>query len=339
MQSKKHFLFYFLISLLCLSPFVESSEALKGDPSVDYFYTPFSSESSHSIPATFTSSSSDTTAPGHLFIEPYLYLTSTFGNYDKNWKSHSQTSFYSLNLQTYVWIGMTSFLDFWIAPQIFYQFTENQNSTQFGDLPIGFDIQILNDTPASWHPSIELSIQANMPLGKYNNLNQTKLSTDSVGTGSFLPSLSLSSSKLFFLSNNHYLEPRLSFNYSIPTSVSVQNLNTYGGVKGTKGTVFPGNIFICDLGFEYSLTLHWAISCDIFYEHTNKTTFKGTPGPATLGLPTVIGHPSSEQISIAPSLEYNLNSSMGFTGGFWISLFGRNSSRFATGVLSFTIYI
>ena len=339
MQPKRYSLIHFSFTLLCLSQFAESSEARREEPSLNDYYTPFSSESNYSIPATFTSSSSNTTGPGHLFIEPYLYFTSTFGYYDKNWKSHSQTSFYSLNPQTYVWVGLTSFLDLWIMPQVFYQFTKNQHSTQFGDLPIGFDIQILTDTPGTWHPSTELSIQATIPLGKYKNLNQAKLDTDSVGTGSFLPSLSLSSSKLFLLSNNHYLEPRLSFNYSIPTSVSVKNLNAYGGVLGTRGTIFPGNIFTCDLGFEYSLTLRWALACDIFYEHVDKTTFKGTPGKTLLGTSASIGHLSSEQISIAPSLEYNINSSMGFTGGFWISLMGRNSSRFATGVLSFTIYL
>ena len=333
-------LFFICLSLNFLNiSLLANTPQHQTDPSLNYFYTPFSKESNPAIPATFLASASHTTEPGHVYIEPYFFFISKSGYYNEKWKSHSLPNFYTVNWQTYAWIGITSFLDVWIVPQICYQSTKNQNSTQLGDLPIGIDIQILSDTSGTWHPAIELSIQGTIPIGKYNNLNPKKLGTDGVGAGSAIPSITISSSRLFLLPNGHYLAPKISFNYSFPLSAQVHNLNTYGGAEGTKGTVYPGNIFFCDLEFQYSLNLNWAITCDIFYEHINKTTFKGSRGVTKTGASGIIGGPSSEQISIAPSLQYNLNSNIGFTGSGWISLAGRNANQFAGGVLSLTIYL
>lgn len=272
-------------------------------------------------------------------IEPYLYFWSFTGSYNKNWDYQSSPNFYSVQLQALGWVGINSFIDFTIAPQAFYQFTQGERSTQFGDIPFGFDIQLLNEQVGTWWPAIKLGLQAIAPTGKFNNLNPSKLGTDSVGQGTWYPNASIALGRLFLLPNGHFLSPRLVFNYAVPNAVRVKNQNAYGGVVGTKGTVYPGNTFWADLGLEYNLTQHWALAFDLFFTHSNKVRFSGNPGEISPGMPAVMTSPSSEQLSIAPAMEYNLNANMGLISGVWMTVAGRNSSRFITGIIAFNIYI
>src|SRR3989339_49727 len=216
-----------------------------------WFTGPLLAPAAHTIP------------PGHYDIEPYLNFFAFTGSYGDNWKTTSTPNFYSLNLYVPGWIGITSFLDFSIALQGFYQFTQGERSTQFGDLPFGFDIQLLNETEAGWWPSIKMSLQASAPTGKYKNLNPDKLGTDAVGSGNWRPGINLVLGRLYQVAANHFLAPRVAFNYTVPTPLHVSNLNVYGGTEGTSGTVYPGNSFWVDCGLEYNMTQKWALALDL----------------------------------------------------------------------------
>lgn len=329
---------FFLSAFFCASSFLSSTSYCDAPPShfltptitdanAPWFTGPLIAPAAHSIP------------PHHGDIEPYLYFWSFTGNYDKNWESHSTPNFYRLQLSIPTWVGLNSFMDFTLAPQVMYQFTEGQRSTQFGDLPFGFDFQLLSEQPGTWWPAIKLGLQATAPLGNYNNLNPSKLGTDASGLGSWNPNATLAFGRFFLLPNGRILSPRLVFNYAVPNAVRVKNYNAYGGTKGTGGTVYPGNIFWCDLGLEYNMTQRWVLAFDLFYQHTNKIRFSGNPGEVSPGVLAVMTSPSSESFSVAPALEYNWSSRVGLIGGVWMTVAGRNSSRFISGVLALNVFI
>ncbi len=71
--------------------------------------------------------------------------------------------------------------------------------------------------------------------------------------------------------------------------------------------------------------------------YANKSTFRGRPGESAPGVPAVNGIPSSDQLSIAPAIEYNINDVSGFIGGGWFAVTGRNSPNFASVIISYTI--
>ena len=71
---------------------------------------------------------------------------------------------------------------------------------------------------------------------------------------------------------------------------------------------------------------------DFQYQHSNKNRFSGKKGGSA---PIA---PSSEQISMAPALEYNFNANVGIIGGAWFSVAGRNSTQFISWVLALNIY-
>ena len=325
-------------SFLCLS--LLSCWSASADDVLSHFYTPTVKDSEMPwFTGPLLAPSVHTIPTGHADFEPYLFFWAYTGSYNQNWQSKSSPNFYSVQLQVPGWVGLTSFMDLSIAPKIMYQFTRGARDFQFGDIPVTISFQLLNEKPGTWWPAIKLGLQATIPSAKYDNLDPSKLGTDAAGTGTWFPNATLAMGRLFLLPNDHFLSPRLVFNYAVPNATRVKNLNAYGGTAGTRGTVYPGNVCWGDLGLEYNLTQNWALAFDLFYVHSNKNRFSGFAGMIAPGVPAVMTRPSSEQLSLAPAIEYNWSANIGLIGGVWFTVTGRNSSRFVTTVLAFNAYI
>src|SRR3990167_5660368 len=142
-----------------------------------WFTGPLLAPSAHTIP------------PGHINVEPYIYFFVSQGIYNQNKQFKSLPNFYTLLEQASIQIGLNSFLDCQITPQLFYQFSQGERSVQPGDLPIGLNILLLNDSPGTHCPAIKLSIATTFPFGKFEQLSATKHKSDGVGSGSWMPQL------------------------------------------------------------------------------------------------------------------------------------------------------
>ncbi len=283
-----------------------------------------------------------TVPAGHVNIEPYLSFTSFSGFYNEHWKYKSTPNFYATTLQIPVRVGLNSFMEFFCLPQCSYQSTKGISSTQVKDLPLVLGFQLVKAVPSRWYPGIKLSLLVSAPIGKYKQLNPSKLFTDAAGSGSWSPEAALTFGKIFSLPQNHVLSTRFTIDYTITTSVRVKGLNSYGGAPTAKGTVYPGNLLNFDLNFEYNFTRNWVGALDIHYTHINKTTFSGympLGAPALASAVVAPVGPSVESFSLAPALEYNFNSNIGLIGGVWFSVAGRNAVTFTSGVLALNIYI
>jgi hypothetical protein len=294
-----------LFLLLCASCLMQKAYA---DDVLTHVFKPAPEEATPWFTGPIVAPSVHTIPKGHVDIEPYLFLWAFTGAYNNRWRPQAaQHNFYSLQLQVPVWFGVCSFLDVTVQPIAAYQFTQNQQSLEFGDLPFAVDIQLLNeDQDRWWVPAIKLALSAVGPTGKYDNLN---------------------------------LSPRLAFSYTVPNPLHVKNYNAYGGTYGTNGTVYPGNAFSFDFGLEYNLSQNWVIANDFYYQHNNKYRFSGNTGFVEPGVPALMTSPSSDQFSLAPAIEYNWSQNIGIIGGVWFTFAGRNASRFVTGVIAFNVYI
>jgi hypothetical protein len=275
---------------------------------------------------------------GHLNVEPYEYITTNYGTYDKNWHSHdSKHNFYSLLTQVPFQFGMPANLDFTFVPQFSWNHTHGASHWVLNDMPWGFDYQLINDKPGKWWPAVKLALRANFPFGKYQKLDPNGKGTDIGGSGSWLPGFGIVMSHLYWWGGHIFFAPRFNVQYTIPNSVHVKGFNTYGGGHHTRGTVYPGQQLLFLFGFEISLSQRWALAGDVQYIHFSKTRFKGHKGK-TDGVPNTVGLPSSEQLSIAPAIEYNWSAYVGIIAGVWFSVAGRNQLDFATGVIALNIY-
>ncbi|MBS0654041.1 MAG: hypothetical protein JSR39_11020 [Verrucomicrobia bacterium] len=284
-----------------------------------WFTGPLLAPSAHVVPA------------GHWNIEPYLFATTNYGHYGPNWHTTSIPKFFTANVEIPIQYGPVKPIDVEIVPQFSWNHVDGASQWVVNDLPLILDIQLLYDKPGKWWPAIKLTLKANAPIGKYQKLDPHKLGTDIGGAGTWNETIALVFSHLYHISGVHYYAPRLYIGYTVPNPVHVKNLNAYGGAKGTRGKVYPGNTFVTILGMELSLTPHWALACDFQYQHSNKTRFSGK---ATAPM----GGPSSEQFSVAPAFEYNWNANIGIIAGAWFTFAGRNTTEFASGVVAFNIY-
>jgi hypothetical protein len=276
---------------------------------------------------------------GHQNYEPYVYWTQVKDLYNPHWKPLSVPTFNDVLYQFTMQFGVLPDTEFDIAPQFQYNATQGQHMWRVSDLPITIAYQLLYDEDDNWSPGIKLRFAANVPLGKYDHLKLDRLGVDDGGIGSWYPSVGLVFTRLHHITGKQFLSWRVFFNYSIATPVNVKGRSIYGGIpsidgiKRTRGTVYPGNIFLILTGLEYSLTQNWGLALDIQYQHTDKRRFSGHSFPGTKPV-----FPSKDFFALAPALEYNWSANFGIIAGPWFTVAGRNALDFISYVIALNFY-
>jgi hypothetical protein len=291
------------------------------------------------LTGTLLAPSAYVTPKGYINIEPMLFAAQSTAVYNQHWHAQKAPKLLVVNPLLVLQVGLTDEIDFQIIPQAFHYQKQDASSTNFGDLPAGFDFQILSEEKGKWWPAIKFSIIEIFPTGKYQKLNPKKNFTDATGAGSYTTVPSLVFSKLFRISKQLMLNAYLTFEYFIPSKVHVQGFNAYGGGFGTRGKVRPGTILTTILSGELSLTRNWVLALDIQHTNGNKASFSGKRGTNTDGTIAKVGYRSYDQISLAPAIEYNFDSSFGIIAGAWFSVAGRNANQFAGGAIGFNWYL
>lgn len=268
-------------------------------------------------------------------IQPYLYVTDNYAHFDSKRHSHRlDSSLVSLNPTVSLQFGVTKTMDITLAMQGLANWQHHQHGGGFGDtgVTVGFPIYV-----QTVHvPGIRFCVKETFPTGKYEHLNSNGFNLSSTGMGSYQTQFSLSLAKILRWSSQHPMNFRMAFSYNIPTPVKVHGFNTYGGGYRTHAKVHPGNTFSADAALEISLTQRWVVASDIVYTATNQTTYSGHPGTTASGDPASLGGGYNDNLSLAPAVEYNWNENLGMLGGVWFSVYGRNSSNFVSGIISFT---
>ena len=271
--------------------------------------------------------------PGYINIQPYLFMTANYGTYTNSGSFEKTPTLLNINPQVPMIIGALKWMEIIINPQVDYNSLHHKSAFNFADLSVGLGFGLINETP--YVPALLLSIQELFPTGKYQHLNPDKPVVTATGGGSFATTIGLNFSKLvWWWIPAHPMNFRLALSYTIPTMVEVEGFNAYGGGFGTNGRVHPGQSFSLDFGYEYSFTQNWAGALDIVYKYAVATHFSGDKGVDVLGGIASVGGPFNEQLSVAPAIEYNWNENLGFIGGVWLTVWGRNSAAFVSGVLS-----
>lgn len=266
-------------------------------------------------------------------IQPYLFLTGNYGHYTNSGSNESMPTLFNVNPQIIGLVGVLEHMEAVIAIQANYNSQNHESSFNFGDMSVGLGFDLLREKP--YVPALLLSIQETFPTGKYQKLNPSKGGVDATGAGTYSTKVGLNFSKLvWWWIPAHPMSFRLAVSYSFPSIVHVKGFNAYGGGYGTDGRVHPGQSLGIDFGYEYSFTQHWAGALDIVYTYKLESHFSGKQGVDANGQPAVVGGPFSEQLSLAPAIEYNWNENLGFIGGLWFTVWGRNSLSFVSGVLS-----
>lgn len=279
--------------------------------------------------------SSSILPPGTSNVQPYLFVTDNYAKFDQHAHSHNIPDLISLK-GTVVWqYGFAKRVQASFAPQLIRNSQSGHCSVSFGDTPVGIQFGLFTET--TYYPGLVFSVVETFPSGVYERLNPKKGGVDATGAGAYSTTLSLNVGKVvWWWFPKHPMRFRLSLGYQLNSDVEVDDFNAYGGGFGTDGRVSPGNTFSADFGYEFSFTQKWVFALDVVYVYSSKTTFSGNPGVDFTGAPASVGGPFSDQLSLAPALEYNVSENFGYIAGVWFSPWGRNSLDFVSGVFSFT---
>lgn len=272
--------------------------------------------------------------PGVTNVQPYVFVTDNYGIYNRHRHEVNAPDLWQVNPQVIIQTGITSWMDTAVTVQTLTNSRHSKQSTFFGDTTISLGFKILEQ--GLWVPGIKIGINETFPTGRYQRLKPNRLGTDATGAGTYQTGIALKLSKLVFWSYKHPMNLRMTMTYNIPTSVTVHGLNAYGGASNTQGRVRPGNNFNISIGTEYSFTQRWVLANDVVYVSSNKTTFSGEKGTNSDGSPATVGFGSSDQLSLAPAIEYNPTPNLGYLAGVWFSVYGRNASAFWSAVATVT---
>ncbi len=273
---------------------------------------------------------------GKFNIQPYLYYIDNYGHFDAHGKSHDVRDLQQVNPVAILQFGVyDKRIDGVFTLQGLYNKQRGHSIMNITDTSLSLRYGLAEET--MYYPAVLFGVKETFPTGKCNKLSPHKGGVDATGSGAYTTSLILNFAKIvWWVWTEHPMSFRLSNSYAFPSHVSVKNFNAYGGGYGTWGKVHPGQSFSTDFGYEFSFTQRWVLALDVAYSYSMKTTFLGTTGVDATGSPASVGGPFNDQLSLAPALEYNPNADLGFIGGIWFSVWGRNSSNFISGIISTT---
>lgn len=279
--------------------------------------------------------SAHTLDPGFVVIQPYVFIFDNYAKFDRERESVKIP--HDLIQVNPVFIIQTGIIKGWDIAFTFQGVYNSQNHVHSGgynDTKVSMGIQIVPEKP--YTPAVKLGLAESFPSGKYRNLDPAKNGLDATGSGSFVTSVSLNISKVVWWIMTHPMNIRSSLVFSFPSKAHVRGFNAYGGGFGTDGRVRPAKQFTGDLGLEYSFTQRWVFAMDLNYVYFGDTRFSGKNGVTASGAPASNINSFGDQLSLAPAIEYNPSSKIGILGGVWFSVYGRNTSNFVTGVVSYT---
>jgi hypothetical protein len=271
-------------------------------------------------------------APGHFAVQPYLFLTDTYGRYNANGRSESIDSIYTVNGTIIAFAGLTKWLGLQLVAGYSGNWQRSQSGSGWDDPSITLLFPVVQETATRM--GVLIGVRESFPAGRYQRLNPNRNGLDATGTGAYRTSFFLNFAKLVWSLPTHPMRFRLSLQYKIPYHVRVHEFNSFGGGLCTNAKVRLPNSIAADFGYEFSITQKWAAALDIVYTYDQKVTFSGFPGRTADCKLAGLGGPSSQNLSLAPAIEYNIGPNSGILFGPWFTVWGRNSSQFAALVLS-----
>ncbi|MEL7431642.1 MAG: hypothetical protein AAGI90_03835 [Chlamydiota bacterium] len=273
---------------------------------------------------------------GKVNVQPYLFVTTNYANYTNERHTKTIKDLVVVNPTAIMQTGIFPGSDVVLTIAGVYQWQNGVSSGGYSDTTVQWGLQLLPED--LYTPEIKLYINQSFPTGKFERGSLRKNGLDLIGNGSFITSLSFNSSKVIWWLFQNPINLRLTCAFDVYTSpVNVEGLHAYGGAPDTQGTVTRGHELKINLGYQGSINRAWGVVCDAVYTYTDPSLFAGFSGTTDAGETAENGSPSKDSLSLAPGIEYNLDSNSGIVFGLWFSVYGRNEPAFLSGIFTYQI--
>ncbi len=280
--------------------------------------------------------SASTLPQGHVLIEPYLYDSKPYGHFDGEGNRHGVARENDFGSLTYLNYGLTDTVTVGVIPHFGYRRAHGGGTSSgigVGDLTVQGQYRLTQFHEGSWLPGLAVSVQESLPIGKYDRLGGRP--GDGFGSGAYATTGSIYSQTFFWMPTGRILRTRLDLSYTVSGRADLEDVSVYGTPAGFRGQATPGDSFVADLAFEYSLTRNWVLALDLGYEEDANTRISGrvTP-PAGAATDFQANSGWSRSYVLAPAIEYNWNGAVGVIFGARIVAGGRNTTATATPVVA-----
>jgi hypothetical protein len=272
--------------------------------------------------------SASTLPKGHVLIEPYLFDITARGRFDADGNRHASSPEHTVGSLTYMLYGITDRITAGMIPQFAFRHGTGASSSGIGvgDLQLQAQYRLALFREDRKMPTVSIVVGETLPTGKYDRLGERP--NDGIGSGAYTTTVSLYSQYYFWMPNGRILRTRLDLSRAFSDSAELEDVSVYGTAQGFRGRAEPGNSFVADLAFEYSMTRNWVLALDVVYSHSASTHVSGFY-PALGASPAIAVDAesgSSRTLYVAPAVEYNFSGNVGVIVGARLTPWGRNST-------------
>jgi hypothetical protein len=270
-------------------------------------------------------SGAGTLPQGHILFEPYLYDAKPYGSFDADGKRHSAPDADNIGSSAYMLYGVTDTLTAGFIPHLGYRRAGGRWSQGLGigDLTAQAQYRLMQYEEGK-RPTLSVMIQENLPIGRHDNLDDRP--NDGFGSGAYATTVGVNSQYIWWAPNGRIVRTRLNFQYTRSDNAKVRGASVYGTPKGFMGKAQPGDSFLVNLAFEYSITRNWVAAMDLGWQRDDQTKVTGRLNGAAFER----RYPISKSVILAPAVEYNFNSRVGVIVGARIVPAGRNTTASVT---------
>lgn len=263
---------------------------------------------------------------GHILVEPYLYDAKPYGRFDADGKRRSAPDEDNVGSSSYLLYGVTDTLTAGFIPHIGYRRAGGRWSQGLGigDVTAQAQYRLLKYEEGGRVPTVSLMLQENLPIGRHDGLDDRP--NDGFGSGAFATTVGVNSQYYFWTPNGRILRTRLNVAYTRSDNAKVRGASVYGTPRGFSGKAQPGDSFLVNAAFEYSLTRNWVAAMDVAWQRDASTKITGRLSGADFER----RYPVGKALILAPAVEYNFNSSVGVIVGARVVPAGRNVTASVT---------
>ena len=279
-------------------------------------------------------------AQGHALIEPYVFDAIRQARYDPDGRRHGVPHENDFGSQSYLLYGFTDSISGGLIPRFAYDSwgpRGGSTNLRVGDLGLQGQYGLTKFREGSWVPTSAVVLGETLPTGRYDRLGAHP--ANGAGAGVYTTSVALYSQYLFWLPTGRILRTRLDLTYSISGATDIHDASVYGTNAGFSGHARPGNSFVADAAWEYSLTHNWVLALDVAFEHDANTHVTGINLSDLSMRPLEMNSGAAHSLSVAPAVEYNFNNRVGVIAGAKVTAAGRNTAQVITPVAAINIVI
>ncbi len=278
--------------------------------------------------------------PAGMFnVEPYLVYQESRAYYDHQGKRHRSAH----AAEQWQWLlPMTAGLTDRLQAQLTlgavraHAGRDSSDGLRSADTSLNFQYLVQKSADDGQRPAIAVNYAHRFPTGRHDRLGSNLLNGTSQGAN--LNTLAVLAQQVIWLNNGRPLRWRARLQYGQAASrVLVDGASVHGTEVGFRGFADIGRQIGASAALEYSISERWVAVMEATYEHRAGGRVWGTmPNTST---PIDRRTHAGSLYTLAPAVEYHLNSRFGFIGGVQFSVAGRNSAAFAAPQLAFNMVL